>query len=129
MPKKRRWVPLLLAFIGLVGGTSLGLWYGWMVDPVEYTDTDIAYLHPLYKEDLILMVSKAYALDGDLDTARARLALLALPAPAESVADLAERQIALGAPPPQVRVLAELADALGARRDTFAPYLPVEERP
>lgn len=129
MPKKRRWVPFLLAFVGLVGGTSLGLWYGWMVDPVEYTNTDISYLHPLYKKDVILMIGKAYALDGDLATARARLVLLALPEPSEAVADLAEQQIALGAPPPQVRVLAQLANALGASRAAFAPYLPVEERP
>ena len=123
MSSKRGWITIALAIVGLLSGTGLGLWYGWEVDPVAYTDTDIADLHPLYKDEFILMVSKAYALDGDLDTARARIALLALPAPADAVADLAERAISQVKPPPQIRVLAQLASAMGAPRESFGPYL------
>jgi hypothetical protein len=123
MSSKRGWITIVLAILGLASGAGLGLWYGWEVDPVAYTDTDIAHLHPLYRDDFILMVSKAYALDSDLDTARARIALLALPAPADTVADLAEQAISQAKPPPQIRVLAQLASAMGAPRESFDPYL------
>lgn len=120
----------LLVVIGLIGGTGLGLWIGWDVAPVEYVDTDITYLHPVYQEDYLLMVSEAYALDGDLDAARARVALLSLPDPANAVADLAERAVARNAPAAHVRALARLADALGARRERLRPYTsPPEDVP
>lgn len=129
MSARLKWLTVVLAIVGLAAGSALGLWYGWEFDPVEYTDTDIAHLHPVYKNEYILMVGKAYALDGDLDTARARLALLVLPDPANAVADLAEAAIERGTPPPQVRPLVQLAFALGAERPSFAPYLPAQGMP
>jgi hypothetical protein len=129
MAGKRRWITALLAVVGLVGGVGLGLWYGWMVAPVEWTDTDLVHLHPYYKDEFVLMVSTAYALDGDLGTARARIAMLALPDPANAVADLTERYIDQSAPAAQIRALAQLADAMGAARETFGPYLHAEEAP
>ena len=84
MSGKRVWLTILLAIVGLAGGVGLGLWYGWEIDPVEWTDTGIAHLHPAYQEEYILMVSEAYALDGDLGIARARIALLELPDPANA---------------------------------------------
>jgi hypothetical protein len=115
---------ILLTCIGLAAGVGLGLLYSWEIAPVKYTDTDISHLHPAYKDDFILMVSKAYALDGDLSTARARIALLRLDDPGDAVANLAERRIDQNAPPPQIRVLAQLAVAMGSERDRFQPYLP-----
>jgi hypothetical protein len=129
MSRKRVWLSVLLGLFGLLAGTGLGLWYGWEVDPVEYTDTDLAHLHPSYKDEFILMVSRAYALDDDLDRARVRLEMLALPDPADATATLAEQAIAQGAPPPRIRVLAELAAALGASRPSFAPYLSADQAP
>jgi hypothetical protein len=98
-----------------------------MVDPVEWTDTDMAHLHPFYQDEFILMVSSAYALDADLNLARARIALLDLPDPANAVADLAERHIGQGSPPPQIRALAQLASAMGTEREAFRPYLHAED--
>ena len=129
MSRKRVWLSVLLGLFGLLAGTGLGLWYGWEVDPVQYTDTDLAHLHPTYKNEFILMVSRAYALDGDLGRARVRLDMLALPDPAEATADLAEQAIARGASAPRIRVLAQLADALGANRPSFAPYLSADQQP
>jgi hypothetical protein len=127
MSRKRVWLAVLLGLVGLIAGTGLGLWYGWEVDPVEYTDTDLAHLHPAYRDDFILMVSKAYALDGDLGRARARMEMLALPDPADATATLAEQAIAQAAPPSRIRPLAQLADALGASRPAFAPYLSADQ--
>jgi hypothetical protein len=120
--RKRRGVGAWLAIIGLLCGIGLGLWYGWVVNPVEYTDTDIAYLQPAYRDELLVMIGEAYALDGNLDVARARLALLSLPDPSNAVADAAERAIAENRPLAQVRALVQLAHGLGVERDAFRPF-------
>jgi hypothetical protein len=127
MSRRRIWLAVLLGVFGLVAGAGLGLWYGWQANPVAYTDTDLAHLHPFYRDEYIEMVSKAYALDGNLDAARARLEWLMLPDPVGTAADLAEQAIAQGAPPPRIRALAQLAHALGANRPSFAPYLSTED--
>ena len=123
MRKGRLWPLILLASFASFGGMGLGLWYGWVLDPVEYTNTDVSRLSSVYRDEYVLMVGETYALDGDLDAARARLALLELPDPANHAADLAEAALARGAPRLDVEVLARLAAALGARRATLAPYL------
>jgi len=114
----------LLAIIGLLSGMGLGLWYGWEVDPLEYMDTDMAHLHEVHREGLLLMVSEAYALDGDLDAARARISLLSLPDPGNAVADLAERVIAQNWTHPYIHALVRMATAMDVRRDSFRPYQP-----
>jgi hypothetical protein len=121
--KGRLWPLILLASVALFGGMGLGLWYGWVLDPVEYTNTDVSRLAAVYRDEYVLMVGETYALDGNLDAARARLALLELADPANYAADLAEAALARGAPRLDVEVLARLAAALGVRRVTLAPYL------
>ncbi|MBN1581765.1 MAG: hypothetical protein JXA89_13760 [Anaerolineae bacterium] len=120
---KRGWITALTTIACLLGGIGLGLLVGWVIAPVEYVDTNLAYLHPTYKNDFILTVSDAFALDGDLDTAKARLALLILPDPAAAVADLAQDAIDQQKPIQQIQALARLAAALGIQREAFAPYL------
>ena len=115
---------VILALVAALAGTGLGLWYGWEIDPLQYTDKDMTHLHAAYRDEFLSMVSEAYALDGDLFTARARIAMLALPDPPQTVADLAERAIARQAPLSQIQALARLAAALGVQRDTLRPYLP-----
>jgi hypothetical protein len=102
---------------------GLGLWYGWVLDPVEYKDTDVSHLASVYRDEYVLMVAQTYALDGDLDAARARLALLSMPEPASRVADLAEASIGRGASQLDIQVLARLASALGVQREALTPYL------
>lgn len=127
MHGKRVWIALLLLVTGVCGGIGIGLLIGWIVAPVEYIDTDMSYLHAAYKDDFVLMTSEAYALDGDLDAAHARLALLQLPDPAMAVADLAEKAISQNQPLSNIRALATLAAVLGAQRDALLPYLsPVD---
>lgn len=128
MRPKRAWIFLLVTMLGLLAGIALGLYMGWWVAPVEYVDTSLVYLHPIYKSDFILMVSEAYALDGDLDIVKARLALLTVSDPADAVADAAESAVNQGQPVAQIRVLARLAAALGAQRDSLLPYLSTDEQ-
>ena len=122
MSRIRVWA-IVLALVGTTAGVGFGLWYGWEIDPVEYTDTDIAYLHPIYRDEYVRLVSSAYALDGDLGTARARIVLLGVADPATVVADLAERAIADGVGVTDIALLARLAVDLGAEREALEPYL------
>jgi hypothetical protein len=123
MQSRGTWTLFGVALVALLAGAGLGLWYGWVVNPVEYKDTDVAHLYAVYRDEFILMVGEAYALDGDLDTARARLALLSLPDPANTIADMAEAAIERGASRLDVQTLARLAAALGVQRDTLRPFL------
>jgi hypothetical protein len=123
MRGRRGWALFAAMLVAVLAGVGLGLWYGWVVNPVEYKDTDVAHLYAVYRDEYILMVGEAYAQDRDLDTARARLALLSLPDVASTVADLAEAAASQGKPRLDTEALARLATDLGAGRDTLSPYL------
>lgn len=123
MSGKRGWVVLLAVIVGLSGGVGLGLLIGWEIAPVEYVDTDISFLHPNYKQDLMLMIAEAYLADGDLNTALARLTLLRLDNPAIALADLAEQHAFYDGPLAEIQALATLASALGVQRDSVRPYV------
>ena len=84
-------------------------------------------------EDYIVLVSGLYAVDGDIERARARLGMLSLTDPGSAVADLAERFLQEGRGDLLVVDLATLARALGAERAGLLPYVatptPVPARP
>lgn len=63
-------------FIAMILGIAAGLYYGWVLDPVEYVDTTPDSLLIDYKADYVLMVAEAYQLEGDLELASRRIALL-----------------------------------------------------
>lgn len=69
----RRWLFFLLA---ILTGVAVGLWYGWVVNPVQYVDTAPDSLRVDYKADVVLMVAEAFQADQDRDAAARRLALL-----------------------------------------------------
>ncbi|MFN2197903.1 MAG: hypothetical protein ACK2UW_17415 [Anaerolineales bacterium] len=77
-----RWVGFLIA---LILGITAGLYYAWVIDPVEYVDTSPDTLLIDYKTDYTLMVAEAYQIEGDLDLAARRLAVLGDEPPAEIV--------------------------------------------
>ena len=68
-----RWVRFVIAII--IGGV-IGVVYGWLINPVEYTDTAPAKMRVDYKTDYVLMVSEAFNEDGDTALALERLAFL-----------------------------------------------------
>jgi hypothetical protein len=69
------------------------------------------------------MTAQAYSLDGDLDAARQRLAMLDGGDPGAQVAQRGEQALAEDLPPSYIGSLARLAAALGARAPALEPYL------
>ena len=59
--------------IALIVGIALGLIYGWVIEPVEYTDVTPNILREDYRADYVLMVAEAHQNEQDPETA-ARLA-------------------------------------------------------
>lgn len=77
-----RWTLFLIVLILSVG---LGLYYGWVVNPVKYQDTSIQDLRIDYQTDFTLMIAEAYQENQDLTWAMNRLTLLGDESPRVSV--------------------------------------------
>lgn len=76
----RRWIWFLLV---VILGVSIGLLYGWRINPVKYVDTIPSSLRSDYQADYVLMVAEVYQAEGDLDNAAWRLAVLGAAHPAD----------------------------------------------
>lgn len=114
---------LAALFVGVAIGLGAGLLLTWVVWPVQYYDTDPVDLRPEHKEDYIVLVGAAYAVDGDLARAKARLRKLEEKDIGPVVAGLAERYFREGRDAEETRGLAKLADALGVRTGAMLVYI------
>jgi hypothetical protein len=97
---------------GLLIGLALGILFAWVVAPLEYTDTTPASLRADFKDEYRYLIAASYRTNGNLERARARLALLGDPDPAAALGEQAQRLLAGDAPMSAVRVLADLAEVL-----------------
>ncbi len=77
-----RWV---LFLITLALGAAGGLYYGWVVNPVEYVNTTPDTLRSDYKTDYVLMVAEIYHSDNDLMSAVHSLTVLGGNTPSDTV--------------------------------------------
>lgn len=68
-----RW---LLFFLVIIIGIAGGLFYGWVISPVEYVDTTPESLRADYKTDYVIMAAEAFTAEQDVALARNRLELL-----------------------------------------------------
>jgi hypothetical protein len=66
----------LLLLIGALAGVFLGVWYGWSVSPITYTETSPNELRPEFRADYVLMVAETYSSDHDLGQAAVKLSRL-----------------------------------------------------
>jgi hypothetical protein len=80
----RRWLPFLIA---LAAGLAISLYYGWMVNPVEYVDTAPGSLQADYRTDYVLMAAETYQTKQDPALAARQLALLGSQPPSEIAAE------------------------------------------
>jgi len=106
--RRKRWLRFLFA---IAVGLGLGLFYGWVVNPVQVVDTTPATLRQDYKTDFVLMVAEGYHLDGDLDKARQYLALLG-EEPATVTAQALQYATEVGYAPPDLYLMRDLLMAL-----------------
>ena len=113
---------LVVVILGLALGLGLGLAAGWSW-PVGTVKTLPSALSPDWQADWVLMTAQAYSLDGDLELARQRIALLDKGDLGMRVAQRGEQAIAEDLPPNYIGALARLAAALGARTATLDAYL------
>lgn len=111
---RARWLALLL---GALLGFAAGLYYSWVVNPVEYVDTAPISLREDYKGEMLSLIASAYAATGDIERARVRLSLLGISNLPGTLSRMAQSLLATGASEREARALAELAAALGERPD------------
>ena len=113
---------VLVVVLGLAVGVACGLAIGWSW-PINTVKADPSALSVDWQADWVLMTAQAYSLDGDLDAARQRLAMLGGGDPGAQVAQRGEQAMAEALPPSYIGSLARLAAALGARTAALEPYL------
>lgn len=100
----------LAAALGV--GIALGLVYGWVIDPVEYTDITPEVLRQDFRVDYVLMTAEAYGHDFDSESAARRLALLGSDSPAAIAASALEYANANAFTPDEIRALQTLLTAM-----------------
>lgn len=114
----------LYLLTGLIIGIALGIYYAWMISPIQYVDTDPSSLAEEYKDAYRLVIAQAYQANGDLVRARARASLIDADNPGRALAAQAQRMIAANAPAADARAVAALsADLLSNRPDSVQTSL------
>ena len=104
-----RW---LYFFLAASLGLGLGLYYGWVVSPVEFYDTSPDSLRMDYRVDYMLMTAEAFARDDDILEARRSLAMLGSENPAEAVQEGIEFAVSVGYALEDLALLRDLGEAL-----------------
>jgi hypothetical protein len=110
--KREDWLPILL---GLVIGLAIGLYYSWVINPVEFVETSPGSMRDDFKADYLALIASAYAYSGDLARAEARIAIFQELNPALTFSQLAQKRLAMGRPQSETRAIALMAAALGDR--------------
>ena len=62
--------PVVVGVAGLILGIIIGLIYGWVINPVQYTDAAARNLRPDLQEDWLRMAIDSYANTGDVAAAQ-----------------------------------------------------------
>lgn len=102
--------------LGLAGG----LYYAWLINPVEYVETAPDSLRADFRDDYLALIGAAYSGTGDLIRARARLALFPNLDPESDLPAIAQQRFAAGLP--DANGLALLAGELaGSEQSTPVP--------
>jgi hypothetical protein len=102
---------LFLIMIGL--GAALGMVYGWVIQPLSGSESDLKALRYDYRADYVLMVAEIYAADGDLAQAEQRLAQVSERSPALTATEALETARSLEWAEADLEKMEALAQALG----------------
>jgi hypothetical protein len=113
-----RWLPpIVLIIIGI----ALGLFYGWIVNPVKFVDTTPASLRVDYRSDYILMVAEAYHSDQNIELAVRRLAIFGSESPASLAADALQEGRQSNYAEDDISLLQTLTRAMQAYQPVLSP--------
>jgi hypothetical protein len=66
--------PLVVGIAGLVVGIALGIFYGWVISPVKWTDAAVEHLRPDLQQEYLRMAIDSYAQNRDAELAKKRYA-------------------------------------------------------
>jgi hypothetical protein len=110
----RRPILAILVVLALAAGLAGGLFFTWVVDPVEYYDSAPDTLYIQDKFVYLALIGDLYAYEGDLAEASARLSELGVTADGQVLVGLIEQYLDEGGQPEDVRNLARLTEDLGA---------------
>lgn len=124
----RRWIRIAgwLA-LGLILGLVVSLYIGWVVWPLEVTETNPSILQEEYRRDYTLLIAAAYWEDGDLEAARLRLAGVNQEDPAGWLLQMTVDHILSGRDELETWQLVHLVNDLGLYSPAIDPYLPTVE--
>ena len=109
---------------GLLVGVIAALYFAWRVMPLQVVDNQPRSLAPAFREDFVLLVAETFAIEQDMDRARARLASLGKTTGPAIVAQQTEKMIVTGAGSNDVNFMVQLAAALGVATPAMQKYLP-----
>jgi hypothetical protein len=104
-----RWIPVLIAALS---GLAFGLVYGWIINPVQYTDITPDVLRIDYRTDYVLMVAEAFQAEEDPALAARRLAVLGSQPPALIAGQAYDYAQGSGYPAEDLAAVQKLAVAL-----------------
>ena len=106
-----RWIPPLIA---IILGVALGLFYGWVISPVQFVDTTPASLRADYRADYVLMVAEAYHADQNAQLAAQRLAIFGSDPPDFIASQALQTGRVAGYAPNDITLLQDLTRAMQA---------------
>ena len=111
-------------FGAVIFGVGLGLYYGWVVSPVQFYDTTPGTLRVDYQSDYVLMVAEAYAREQDALLAVERLYLLGEVNPVEKVQEAIVFGVQAGYAPEDLALMRELGEAVRTWNSSLDTTLP-----
>lgn len=123
MRRRRRRFEVLSVALAVLAGLSLGLLASLVLWPRQPAAVGLNRVGQSYQEDYVLLVSTAYARDGDLKRAEERLAYLGAERAGMLLRDLAEAAIAQNKPLATRRSLARLAYEMGVQSAAIMAYV------
>jgi hypothetical protein len=103
------WIKFLIA-LGI--GVALGVIYGWVIAPVQYTDAPPNILREDYRADYVLMTAEIYNSERDAEAAARHLAILGSESPAQISASALQYATSNGFPESDVLLLQDLLNAM-----------------
>jgi len=113
--------------LALLAGVGLGVVYSWVISPLRVIDASPVALRADFKDVYRSAIAAAYAANGNLPRAQARLALLKDPDPVEALNAQAQRIMGSTDSFQQADQVVALALALNENADDLPTSIPVTE--